>query len=127
MAKTKAIIYIVDDDLSVRRGLKRLMISSGYDAETFSSLGAFLVKKHAKRNAFLILDGTLPDLNLLDLRAELAKLHLRLPIIFLTAHDDPMLMQMAKRVGAAAFFQKPVDGQALLDALRWLNMPLRKG
>lgn len=120
MADIRCEIYIIDDDSSICRGLKRLMSASGYIAHTFTSAHTFLAAGLPCDNSCIILDVAMPDMDGLELQAELANLGCTTPIIFITALPDPTLRSRAKFAGAAGFFQKPVDGVALLDAIKWI-------
>jgi len=115
-----AIIYIVDDDLSVRRALKRLINSAGMNAEVFESANKFLEYKHSTKGPMcVIVDLRMRDMTGLELQREMRKRGSRLPFIFVTGHDTDESRSEAKKSGAAGYFRKPVDDQALLDAIIW--------
>ncbi|PCE32230.1 response regulator transcription factor [Burkholderia ubonensis] len=111
-----SIVFIVDDDLAVRRALSRLVRSAGYRAESFESGRAFLAAADPTNcPACLLLDLQLPDVNGLDIQREL---NAALPIIFITGHGDIGTTVDAMKAGAADFLPKPVSDTVLLDAIR---------
>ena len=114
-------IYIVDDDQSVRANFARLMRSAGFSAQAFASAEEFLASTHTIEPGCLLLDVTLPGLSGLQLQAELNNRHIHLPVIAVTARDDSETSAMARQLGAHYFFRKPVDGQALIDAIQWVQ------
>ena len=118
-ATMKPIIYIVDDEVSMCRAMKRLILSMGMDVETFSSGLEFLNSDYKEQNACLIADIKMPGMGGIELRKKLAANGSKLPVIFITALDTENIRDEAKKVGAAGFFQKPVDDQALLDSIQW--------
>jgi two-component system response regulator FixJ len=91
----------------------------GYDAHVFSSAIEFLSTTLPGADSCLIIDIAMPEMDGLALQAELARRMCKTPIIFITALSDPDLRERAKRAGASAFFQKPVDADALCDAINW--------
>lgn len=116
-------ISIVDDDLSVRRALRRLVQSAGYIVETFASAGEFLSSTRSTRSACLVLDIYLDGMTGFELQEQLAADRVIIPIIFMTAHDDAPTRERIRRAGAAGYLGKPFDGQALLDAIRGVAGP----
>jgi RNA polymerase sigma factor (sigma-70 family) len=112
------IVYVVDDDASVRRALGRLIASAGLDVETFPSARAFLEHPTTDRPACLILDVRLRRESGLDLQATLGDSQRRLPIIFLTGHATVPTTVHAMKRGALDFLQKPVDEAELLDGIQ---------
>ena len=98
--------------------MARLIRSAGLMAKTFASGEEFLAAARPNLPSCLVLDVNLPGLNGLDLQQELAKSALRFPIIFLTGHGDIPMTVRAVKAGAANFLTKPVDDEALLDAIR---------
>jgi FixJ family two-component response regulator len=116
-------ISIVDDDLSVRRALGRLVQSAGYLVETFPSAREFLGSPPSTRSACLVLDIYLEGMNGFELQEQLAADRIVIPIIFMTAHDDVTTRERIRRSGAAGYLGKPFDGQALLDAIRRVAGP----
>ena len=115
----KPIIYIVDDDDSVRRALKRLIRSVGMDAEVFASAQEFLDSEHRNHDACMIVDLKMPGMSGLELQDELHTRGSHLPLIFITGFDSPETRDQAKQSGAAGYFRKPIDDQALLDSVQW--------
>jgi FixJ family two-component response regulator len=111
-------ISIVDDDLSVRRALRRLVLSAGYLVETFASAREFLAATPPAPPACLVLDIYLDGMNGFELQEQLAADRVAIPIIFMTAHDDAATRERIRRSGAAGYLGKPFDGQALLDAIQ---------
>jgi len=117
---TAAIVYIVDDDDSVRKSLTRLMRSSGLKSQDFGSAEQFLAAADLQRDACVLLDITMPRLTGLQLQVKLKELQIDLPVIAVSARDDADTRNMARELGARFFFRKPVDDQALLDAINWV-------
>ena len=111
------IVYIVDDDVLVRKALRRLIHTMGFAAETFSSALDFLNYPHQEQQSCLILDVRMPGLSGLDLQKQLSARSPAIPIIFVTAHDDDQAQAQALKAGALAFLVKPFDDQELLNVL----------
>ena len=107
------LIAIVDNDASVRRALHRLVQSAGYQVETFASAPEFLEWLPRGRAACLFLDVHMSEMSGFDLQERLT-----VPIIFITAHDDARTRERIKKSGAAGHLWKPVDEQAVLEAIR---------
>jgi FixJ family two-component response regulator len=118
LRESRPVIAIVDDDPSVREGLKSLIRSAGWSVETFASAQEFLSRPRAKAPSCLILDLQLPDLSGLDLQKRMAATDLEIPIIFLTGHGDIPASVQAMKAGALEFLTKPVDEQDLLRAIQ---------
>jgi FixJ family two-component response regulator len=118
MSAEDPIVYVVDDDRSVRDSLRRLITSVGLTVEVFPSAQAFLTASRPNVPGCLVLDVRLPGLSGLDLQRELAQAHATLPIIFLTGHGDIPMSVQAMKAGAVEFLTKPFRGQDLLDAIR---------
>jgi FixJ family two-component response regulator len=116
--ESNAVIAIVDDDPSVRRGLERLIRSVGWKVETFASAQEFLARPRAEAPGCLVLDLQLPDLSGLDLQKRMAEAGLETPIVFLTGHGDIPASVQAMKAGAIEFLTKPFDEQNLLNAIR---------
>jgi FixJ family two-component response regulator len=117
MGKESFVVYVVDDDESVRRALKRLLKSTGYHAITFESAEHFMEAIAGRGRGCLVLDIRLPGMTGLDLQDKLASSGATYPIIFMTAHDNPQWQERAKKAGALAYLKKPFDEQALLGAI----------
>jgi FixJ family two-component response regulator len=115
--REKSNVYIVDDDPSVRKALKRFVTAAGYSVETFASAQEFLNSVPVYAKGCLILDLRMPGLNGLGLQIRMAFLKYKLPIIFITAFDNPNDRKKAMDAGATAFLRKPFSDQALLNAL----------
>src|SRR6267143_6847280 len=118
MTKTSPLIYVVDDDESVREALSSLIRSVGLRVEAFASAQEFLAHPQADAPSCLVLDVQLPGLSGLDLQQELAKADIQIPIIFLTGHGDIPTSVKAIKAGAIEFLTKPFDDEALLNAIR---------
>jgi FixJ family two-component response regulator len=113
------IVFIVDDDSSVRRALTRLIKSAGYQVQAFGSARDFLDYRRAadERLSCLVLDVRMPDLSGLDLQHELQVMNTLLPIIFITGHGDIPMSVKAIKDGAVDFLPKPVKDSVLLKAI----------
>lgn len=110
-------VFVVDDDASVRVALGRLIRSAGLEVETFASAEDLLETWPSDSAGCLILDVQLPGLSGLELQSKLAALGSTVPIIFITAHDDPDARTQALNDGAAEFLEKPFDDEDLLAAI----------
>jgi RNA polymerase sigma factor (sigma-70 family) len=112
------LVFVIDDDPSVRSSLKFLLSTVGLQAETFESADSFLRRKPADIASCLVLDVRLPGLSGLDFQRELATRNICIPIIFLTGHGDIPMSVRAMKAGAVEFLTKPFRDQDLLDAVR---------
>jgi FixJ family two-component response regulator len=112
------VVFVVDDDSSVRDSLRRLISSVGFNVEVFPTAQAFLKARRPDAPGCLVLDVRLPGLSGLDLQRELADTDAALPIIFLTGHGDIPMSVRAMKAGAVEFLTKPFREQDLLDAIR---------
>jgi FixJ family two-component response regulator len=112
------VVFIVDDDASVREALSSLVRSIGLRVETFSSAGEFLRQSNSDAPSCLVLDVRLPDLSGLALQRELAAKNNGIPIIFITGHGDIPMSVRAMKAGATEFLTKPFSEQDLLEAIR---------
>ncbi len=112
-------VYLIDDDESVRRALQRLLRSAGLDVKAFSSAEEFLQSGSLDVRACVVLDIRMPGLSGFDVQEKLASKGIRIPVITVSAFDDAETREQARKLGAVAFFRKPVDGQALIDAIHW--------
>jgi len=115
----KILIYVVDDDASFRQALKMLLISANMEVRTFKQAEDLLKSEFQEEKVCLIADIKMKGLGGLELQQQLAKRGVKVPIIFLTADESNEIRQRAKQAGAAGFFRKPVDDQALLDTIQW--------
>ena len=113
-----AIVYVVDDDLDVREGLKSLFQSIGLSTQAYGSTAEFLAAWRTDEVSCLILDIRLPGLSGLDFQTELARTKTNIPIIFITGHGDIPMSMKAMKSGAVEFLAKPIREQDLLDAVR---------
>jgi FixJ family two-component response regulator len=111
-----AVVFVVDDDASIRDSLRRLITSVGFKVEVFPSARAFLSARRPDAPGCLVLDVRLPGLSGLDLQRELAETDAELPIIFITGHGDIPMSVRAMKAGAVEFLTKPFREQELLDA-----------
>jgi FixJ family two-component response regulator len=113
-----AVVYVVDDDESVRRALSRLMRAAGLEAKAFPSAQAFLEHPAPDRTACLVLDVRLPGPSGLDLQSALSQAQHEIPIVFITGHGTVPTSVRAMKGGAVDFLQKPFDDRDLLDAVQ---------
>jgi FixJ family two-component response regulator len=116
MPDVTSIVFVVDDDVSVRESLELLIKSAGWRSETFASAQEFLSHPRAMVPCCLVLDVTLPGLNGLDLQQQLAD-RTDMPIIFITGHGDIPMTVQAMKAGAVEFLTKPLKHEALLEAI----------
>lgn len=112
-------VYIVDDEPSVCTAYARLVRSAKMQSHTFASVEDFLRADLTDENAVVVSDIQMPGASGLDLPGLLARAGRHVPVIFITAHDTPETRDRAQHAGAVAYFRKPVDDQALLDAIAW--------
>jgi FixJ family two-component response regulator len=118
MSAQEPIVFVVDDDESVRNSLRRLLMSVGLAVEVFPSAQAFLDSVRPDAPGCLVLDVQLPGLSGLDLQTELADTDTPLPIVFLTGHGDIPMSVKAMKAGAVEFLTKPFRERDLVDAIR---------
>lgn len=111
-------VFIVDDDVSVRESLAALIQFAGWQTETFASGQGFLARPRTLSPSCLVLDVSLPDLNGLELQKVVAEDRSAMPIIFITGYGDVPMTVKAMKAGAVEFLTKPVDTDALLNAIR---------
>ena len=123
MLEDDPIVFIVDDDDSVRKALTRLINSVGLNVETFASADDFLKRESHDGPACLVLDIRMPGLSGLDLQDELVAAGRAFPIIFISGHGNIPISVRAMKAGAVDFIEKPFEDQALLDAI---NHSLKK-
>ncbi len=112
------IVFVVDDDPSVRDSVRSLIASVGLRVETFGSTREFLNGKRPDAPACLVLDVRLPDVSGLEFQRDLAAANFHIPIIFITGHADIPMTVRAMKAGAVEFLTKPFRGQELLDAIQ---------
>jgi FixJ family two-component response regulator len=118
MTEPAPVVFVVDDDLSVRRAIKHLVESEGFQVELFESAQEFLQAKRPEVPSCLILDVRLRGVSGLDFQQELAKANIHIPIIFITGHGDIPMSVQAMKAGAVEFLPKPFRDQDLLDAIQ---------
>lgn len=118
MLHATPIVFVVDDDVSVRESLELLIRCAGWQPETFPSAEAFLSRPRVLAPSCLILDVSLPDLNGLDLQKRIAVDRGDMPIIFITGYGDVPMTVQAMKAGAVEFLTKPFDDDVLLSAIR---------
>jgi FixJ family two-component response regulator len=114
----QSVVFVVDDDASIRDAMQRLFQSVGLQAEVFDSAAEFLRSKLADVPCCLVLDVRLPGLSGLDFQTELAKADIQVPIVFMTGHGDIPMTVKAMKAGAIEFLSKPFRDQDMLDAVR---------
>jgi FixJ family two-component response regulator len=112
------VVFVVDDDVSVRESLELLIRSAGWQPETFETAREFLSRPRVLAPSCLILDITLPDLNGLDLQRRIAADRLDMPVIFISGHGDVPMTVQAMKAGAIDFLTKPFSDVVLLSAIR---------
>lgn len=112
------VVFVIDDDESLRDALERLFRMVGLQAETFGTAADFLRRKLPDVPACLVLDIRLPGISGLDFQAELVKVDIKIPIIFMTGHGDIPMTVRAMKAGAIEFLPKPFRDQDMLDAVQ---------
>jgi len=117
MSDTKPIVFVVDDDISVRESLELLIQSAGCEPETFASAQEFLARPRPLVPSCLVLDVRLPDLNGLELQKRIAADRSGMPIIFITGYGDVPMTVHAMKAGAVEFLTKPFSDEVLLSAI----------
>jgi FixJ family two-component response regulator len=117
MNERAPIVFVVDDDPSVRRSIKRLIGSVGLQVELFGSAQEFLLSKRPDAPSCLVLDIRLPGISGLDFQRKLTEADIQLPIVFITGHGDIPMTVRAMKAGAVEFLTKPFRDQDLLDAI----------
>jgi FixJ family two-component response regulator len=115
------LVYVVDDDASVRRSIERLAQSMGLEARGFATGLEFLAARREPRRACVVLDQRLPDMHGLDVQRQLARTDPELPVIVITAHGDEFSRREALAARAVAFLAKPFDDNSLREAI-WRSL-----
>ncbi len=118
MSSDRPVVFVVDDDVSIREALRNLFRSVGLQVKTFDTAQQFLVHERPDGPSCLVLDVRLPGLSGLDLQRELANAGMDIPIIFITGHGDIPMSVRAMKAGAVEFLPKPFRDQDLLDAVQ---------
>ncbi len=118
MSEQPALVFVVDDDASMRTALRRLMRSVGFDVEVFASAQEFLAAERPDRPGCLVLDVRMPRMSGLELQRALDESGVDLPVIFVTGHGDVPMSVRAMKAGAVDFLLKPFNDQDLIDAVQ---------
>jgi FixJ family two-component response regulator len=118
MSHATPIVFVVDDDVSVRESLESLIRFAGWHPETFASAQEFIARPRVLAPSCLVLDVALPDLNGLDLQKRIAVDRIDMPIIFITGYGDVPMTVQAMKAGAVEFLTKPFGNDVLLSAIR---------
>src|ERR1700722_17536810 len=118
LKQTDPMVFVVDDDISMREALSSLIRSAGFNVLTYASSKEFLAHGKNDAPACLVLDVRLPGMGGLELQRELIAANNPIPIIFITAHGDIPMSVRAMKAGAVEFFPKPFRDEDLLDAIR---------
>jgi FixJ family two-component response regulator len=126
MPPMQGTVYVIDDDESVRKAFERLLRSANLEVETFSSVEEFFNGEQQGENACIVVDIRMPGLTGFDFQRELTSRGIRMPVIVISASDDVQTRERARELGAVAFFRKPIDDQALLDAVWWTISGVKK-
>jgi FixJ family two-component response regulator len=116
--KSKTLIYLVDDDASVRGAMEMLLIASGMAVETFERAEDLLKCELREEKACLVADVKMPGMSGLELHQRLIERGVKIPTILITGYDTPETRRRAAQNGVFGYFRKPVDDQALLDTIR---------
>ena len=117
MNNKSPLVAIVDDDLDVRRALRRLIGSAGFAVETFASGGEFLNSLDNHEPDCVVLDLHMPELSGFEVQSQVAQTHSRVPVVILTGHDTAEARARSLAGGATAYLCKPVDDETLLAAI----------
>lgn len=129
MNPSNATVFVVDDDSSVRKSLKRLIMSIGLKVEVFNSAQEYLKHKPHDEPACLLLDVRMPGTSGIELQKQLNRASHQIPIIFISGHSNISMSVKAMKAGAADFIEKPFEDQRLIDAIHSAiakNMQFRK-
>jgi FixJ family two-component response regulator len=119
MRYSAPLIAIVDDDPSVRRALKRLVRSFGLQAESFhSGEGLLSALADSRRFECAVLDAQMPDMSGLEVQRRVVRLGIKLPLVFITAHESETIADLAMDAGAVGFLQKPFSDESLIELIR---------
>jgi FixJ family two-component response regulator len=118
VADDRPIVFVVDDDISVRESLELLILTAGWRPEIFESANEFLSFPHADRPSCLLLDVNLPDLNGLDLQQMMTVDRTEMPIIFISGYGDVPMTVRAMKAGAVEFLTKPINDEVLIEAIQ---------
>jgi len=113
----KAVVYVIDDDASMRHALEHVFISVGLETRTYSTAGDFLAAKPSDGPGCVVVDVRLPDMNGLDFQTHLTELGISLPVVIMTGYGDIPMSVRAMKHGAVDFLPKPFHDQDMLDAV----------
>jgi FixJ family two-component response regulator len=116
-------IYIIDDDLSVRRGFEMFLRSVNHKYKSYENAEEFLSEFKPDKEDLIVLDLSLPGVNGCDLLEKFDQANIHIPVIIVTSLDDPKSRECCRKYGVKAFLRKPVDSEALIDIIRF-NMPI---
>lgn len=116
-AASAPLVYVIDDDASLLRALRRLLAAGGFRVRTFASAEEFL-ESAAATPACLVLDVHLGGLSGIDLQERLLAAGRRIPVVFITAHDDPVTRERARRAGAVDYLRKPFNDESLIAGIK---------
>jgi two-component system, LuxR family, response regulator FixJ len=117
-------IYIIDDDKYVRKGFEILFKSAGLESDSYESAEDFLEVMKPAENDIILLDMHMPGMNGCELLDHLTKHEIFLPVIIVTAYDEPASRECAKNYGAVAYLRKPIDSEALIDLIKYSVNPV---
>lgn len=120
---TQRLIHLIEDDDDVARGLSFLLLTMGYQVKVYSSALKFVEELPKYPKGCVITDVHMPDLNGIELTAQLRSLGFSIPVIVISGHDDGSLGRLATRAGGVQFIAKPFDDEMLLEALEQVFMP----
>ncbi len=112
-------IYIIDDDQHIRRGFGMLLKSAGFECTSYGNAEEFLEQSKPVATDLIILDYHLPGITGCDLLEHFLTIKLHIPVIIITAFEDKISRDCAKKYGALAYLRKPVDGEALVDLIKY--------
>lgn len=115
------IVHVVDDDDDVRRGFTRLLHSAGLDVRSYATAGDFLDEVDSAPPGCILLDVTMPGITGTEVLVRLKEKRNSLPVIVVSARDTEAIQDLVHSLGARMFLRKPVDDQALLDAINWVT------
>src|ERR1700744_6008093 len=118
ISRTPPVVFVVDDDISVRESLEALIRLEGLEVQTFRSAQEFLAHPRTSAPSCMVLDVSLPGLNGLELQKRVSVEQRGMPIIFITGHGDIPMTVQAMKAGAVEFLTKPFPDEVLLDAIR---------
>ncbi len=125
-ASAATTVYVVDDDEGVRCGFARLLRSAKLEARCYESCERFLSEILNVEHACILLDVTMPEMTGPEVQRQLNLRGIRVPVIAVSARDDDGTRTRAHDLGARMFLRKPVDDQALLDAIHWVTQPVQR-